>query len=118
MLNNAFKFRGNPREIPNGYFTNTFLERNKSMNYSVFNNNKLVGFAVLKKGKGTWILELIGTNARKGIGKQLMGKIISNATNRKVNSIVLEPVSSAIGFYTKLGFIPTSQFTYKMNIKR
>jgi ribosomal protein S18 acetylase RimI-like enzyme len=120
MLNNAFRFRGNPREIPNGYFRNTFLTRNKTMNYSVFNNNKLVGFAILKKGNRKWSLELIGTDPKKGIGRLLMTKIISDAKKSgNVNSIVLEPVASAIDFYKHLGFKPTnSQFTYAMNIKR
>ena len=121
MFNIASKFERNRHEIPNNYFRHTFMTNHKIV-YSVFNNkNQLVGFAILRKGKTILKLALIGTSRKKeGIGKLLIQKIISNAATKfkNVKLLVLEPVPSAIGFYKKLGFNPTTKTsrTYAMNI--
>ena len=86
------------------YFNNEW--KNKTKNYSVWNENgKLRGFALTKKKRGR-ILEvsLIGTNKGKGIGTVLMKKIIDTARRRKYKKIILDSVTSAFTFYTKFGF--------------
>jgi GNAT superfamily N-acetyltransferase len=92
---------------------NWFKEAYKFSNrhYTVINTQgKLVGFALVNKNhrnqKGDMRIRLIGTNKGKGIGRLLMNRIISNARNRGLNTVTLESVPEARGFYNKMGFRP------------
>ena len=92
---------------------NWFKEAYKFSNrhYTVINGQgKLVGFALVNKNhrnqKGDMRIRLIGTNKGKGIGRLLMNRIISNARNRGLNTVTLESVPEARGFYNKMGFRP------------
>ena len=92
---------------------NWFKEAYKFSNrhYTVVNTNgKLVGFALVNKNhrnqKGDMRIRLIGTNKGKGIGRLLMNRIIANARNRGLNTVTLESVPEARGFYNKMGFRP------------
>ena len=86
------------------YFNNEW--RNKTKNYSVWNENgKFIGFALTKNVKNkTLEISLIGTNKGKGIGTILMKKIISYAKRKHYKKITLDSVTSAYTFYTKFGF--------------
>ena len=86
------------------YFNNEW--KNKTKNYSVWNENgKFIGFALTKNVKNKELeISLIGTNKGKGIGAMLMKKIITLAKRRKYKKITLDSVSSAFKFYTKFGF--------------
>jgi N-acetylglutamate synthase-like GNAT family acetyltransferase len=92
---------------------NWFKEAYKFSNrhYTVVNTNgKLVGFALVNKNhrnqKGDMRIRLIGTNKGKGIGRLLITRIINNARNRGLNTVTLESVPEARGFYNKMGFRP------------
>jgi len=92
---------------------NWFKEAYKFSNrhYTVINTQgKLVGFALVNKNhrnqKGDMRIRLIGTNKGKGIGRLLMNRIIANARNRGLNTVTLESVPEARGFYNKMGFRP------------
>lgn len=91
-------------------FKSAFLNKNR-FNYSVYNGNKMVGFALLTPNGQNLALQLIVTNEKKGYGKQLMNKIKANAGNRR---IILNSLNNAREFYVKQGFKPNgrSQFTY------
>lgn len=95
--------------VNNNWFKNAYKISNR--HYTVINGQgKLVGFALVNKNhknkKGNMRIRLIGTNKGKGIGRLLMNRIISNARNRGLNTVTLESVPQARGFYTKLGFRP------------
>jgi len=92
---------------------NWFKEAYKFSNrhYTVVNTNgKLVGFALVNKNhrnqRGDVRIRLIGTNKGRGIGRMLMERIIDNARRRGLNTITLESVPEARGFYNKMGFRP------------
>jgi GNAT superfamily N-acetyltransferase len=92
---------------------NWFKEAYKFSNrhYTVINGQgKLVGFALVNKNhrnqKGDMRIRLIGTNKGKGIGRLLITRIINNARNRGLNTVTLESVPEARGFYNKMGFRP------------
>lgn len=88
------------------YFQNIWNERNKSLNYSLINQDgELVGFALLKRNGKTLEVSLIGTKPKRGFGKLLMEQILSNAKNSGINRVVLDSVSDAFLFYHKLGFV-------------
>jgi hypothetical protein len=53
--------------------------RNPNYNYTVWNNNKMSGFAFLKPSKNTLELELIMTRPGQGYGTALIKKIKQNA---------------------------------------
>ena len=95
--------------VNNNWFKNAYNISNR--HYTVINGQgKLVGFALVNKNhknkKGDMRIRLIGTNKGKGIGRLLMNRIISNARNRGLNTVTLESVPQARGFYTKMGFRP------------
>jgi N-acetylglutamate synthase-like GNAT family acetyltransferase len=109
IYNNTLK--SSAQQLVNGtvlasYFENIWKERNKSLNYSVINQDgQLVGFALLKRDGKTLEVSLIGTKPKRGFGKLLMEQIISNAKNSGINKIVLDSVSDAFLFYHKMGFV-------------
>ena len=95
--------------VNNNWFKNAYKISNR--HYTVINGQgKLVGFALVNKNhknkKGDMRIRLIGTNKAKGIGRLLMNRIISNARNRGLNTVTLESVPQARGFYNKMGFRP------------
>jgi GNAT superfamily N-acetyltransferase len=95
--------------INKNWFKNAYKFSNR--HYTVINGQgKLVGFALVNKNhrnqKGDMRIRLIGTNKGKGIGRLLMNRIISNARNRGLNTVTLESVPEARGFYNKMGFRP------------
>ena len=98
------------RETVNrNWFRNAYKFSNR--HYTVVNTNgKLVGFALINKDhknrRGDVRIRLIGTNKGRGIGKMLMERIINNAKQRGLNTVTLESVPEARGFYNKLGFRP------------
>ena len=77
-------------------------------NYALKNQGNLKGFAVLSEPRtnGSWVLELIGTEATpgKGYGKALMNRIKNNAARKGSKLVIIhDPVGPARGFYRKLG---------------
>ena len=105
--NNSVKQRAHSfisETVTKEYFNNEW--KNKTKNYSVWNENgKFIGFALTKNVKNKELeISLIGTNKGKGIGAMLMKKIITLAKRRKYKKITLDSVSSAFKFYTKFGF--------------
>ena len=124
--NNSMK--KNARKLVKGtviksYFVNSWNARNQSQNYAAWNTSgKMVGFALVKK-KGTELeISLIGAKQGKGIGSQMMEKIIDDAKARGITSITLDSVPSALGFYVKYGFLLTAfndeHIHMKLNLKR
>jgi GNAT superfamily N-acetyltransferase len=86
-------------------------------------NGKLVGFALINKNhrnqNGDVRIRLIGTNKGRGIGRLLMERIINNARNRGLNTITLESVPEARGFYNRMGFRPIGiGNNMRLNIQR
>jgi GNAT superfamily N-acetyltransferase len=95
--------------INKNWFKDAYKFSNR--HYTVINGQgRLVGFALVNKNhrnqKGDMRIRLIGTNKGKGIGRLLMNRIIANARNRGLNTVTLESVPEARGFYNKMGFRP------------
>jgi N-acetylglutamate synthase-like GNAT family acetyltransferase len=87
------------------YFRKTWNNRNRSQNYAIMNENgQFSGFAIVKKNGDRLTIPLIGAKQGKGIGSQLMQRIINNAENRGINRINLNSVPNALKFYRKFGF--------------
>jgi N-acetylglutamate synthase-like GNAT family acetyltransferase len=87
------------------YFKSTWNGRNRSQNYAVMNENgQFAGFAIVKRNGDRLTIPLIGARQGKGIGSQLMQRIINNAENRGINRINLNSVPNALKFYRKFGF--------------
>jgi N-acetylglutamate synthase-like GNAT family acetyltransferase len=87
------------------YFKSTWNGRNRSQNYAVMNENgQFAGFAIVKRNGDRLTIPLIGARQGKGIGSQLMQRIINNAENRGINRINLNSVPNALKFYKKFGF--------------
>ena len=87
------------------YFRKTWNNRNRSQNYAVMNENgQFAGFAIVKRNGDRLTIPLIGAKQGKGIGSQLMQRIINNAENRGINRINLNSVPNALKFYRKFGF--------------
>jgi len=87
------------------YFRKTWNNRNRSQNYAVMNENgQFAGFAIVKRNGDRLTIPLIGARQGKGIGSQLMQRIINNAENRGINRINLNSVPNALKFYRKFGF--------------
>ena len=98
--------------ISKEYFEHEWARRNKTRNYSVVNSaGNLVGFALIEVKRPTMKIHLIATKPGSGIGKLLMKKIITGAKRSKIQVIFFEAVKTAIGFYEKLGFVPTGNKT-------
>lgn len=98
---------------------NNFINhRNKKFNYTIWNQEKLAGFAILKPENKTLELELIVTNTGKGFGTQLLNRIKNNSKN-KFNTINLVSLPKAMPFYKRHGFTSKnihypSAFTYNL----
>jgi len=95
----------------------TAFLNNRSFNYSIFNNNKLVGFALVTPEGKILNLEVIVTNSGKGYGKNLINKLKTNGRVQGFSKIYLNSVNSAINFYKKLGFqqVGPKSFSFLLN---
>jgi len=108
--------------VDRNWFKNAY--KFSKRHYLVMNTNgKLVGFALINKNhrnqNGDVRIRLIGTNKGRGIGRLLMERIINNARNRGLNTITLESVPEARGFYNRMGFRPIGiGNNMRLNIQR
>ena len=93
--------------VNDGYFNDLWKTRNKRSNYSVMGKNgSIVGFAILsRKDPHFHKIELIGTKPGGGIGRRLVNQIKENSLKDGALAIELNSVTTARGFYEKLGFI-------------
>ena len=100
--------------INEGWFWNMVRHPMRGNNYAVRNNSgKLVGFAIMGKNiaqeGGAAFIYLIGTTPGRGYGTQLMNRIVTNARNRGLRYILLEPISDRVReFYRRFGFVDSS----------
>lgn len=88
------------------YFDKLWENRNRSGNYSIWENRKFAGFAFVDKQKKPrhWKIDLIGAEQGKGIGRRLLNEIKRNAVKAGVQFLNLNSVNTAVGFYVKQGF--------------
>lgn len=88
------------------YFDQLWQNRNRSGNYSIWENRRFAGFALVDKHKKPrhWKIELIGAKQGQGIGRRLLNEIKRNAVKARVQFLNLNSVNTAVGFYVKQGF--------------
>ncbi len=68
------------------------------------NNESVRGFAIVHNSRNGRNVNVLATNAGKGIGRLLMNRIIANAKKNGKAIIFLTSVKSATPFYNKMGF--------------
>jgi hypothetical protein len=106
--NAAFRFmKFGEGQAARRYFDKYFEKYNRQ-NYAMHNSaGVLKGFALLDANnhrRGEVVLQLIGTDPRKGYGKVLMRRIQANAHARGIHTVIIhDPVWEAQNFYRKLG---------------
>jgi ribosomal protein S18 acetylase RimI-like enzyme len=97
--------------VNSNYFNDLWKTRNKASNYTVMSmdpatNGAVVGFAIVsRKDPDFHKIELIGTKPGGGIGKRLVEQIKQNSLRAGALAVELNSVTTAKGFYEKLGFI-------------
>jgi len=113
-INKAKQLTNNSGEYLN---FNNFLNkntRNKNFNYTIFNNKKFVGFAIVKPTNKNLSIELIvakRSEPRKHYGALLMNRIKQNS-KEKFNKLTLVSVPKARSFYTRQGFKPEGDYSF------
>jgi hypothetical protein len=105
--NAAFRFMHEQFGGARRYFDKYFEKMNRQ-NYAMHNSaGVLRGFALLdpnNRARSEVVLQLIGTDPRKGYGKVLMRRIQANAHARGIHTVIVhDPVREAQNFYRKLG---------------
>jgi ribosomal protein S18 acetylase RimI-like enzyme len=97
--------------VNSNYFNDLWKTRNKASNYTVMSmdpakNGAIVGFAIVsRKDPHFHKIELIGTKPGGGVGKRLVEQIKKNSLQAGALAVELNSVTTAKGFYEKLGFI-------------
>ena len=91
--------------VSTNWFKNLWAKRNQTQNYAAINNRgEMVGFALVKRKGPAMKISLIGAEAGKGVGRQLMEHIVGNAEEAGLSKIYLDAVPEAVPFYMKMGF--------------
>ena len=97
--------------VNSNYFNDLWNTRNKSSNYIAMSmdpnkNGAIVGFAIVsRKDPHFHKIELIGAQKGGRVGTRLVNQIKKNSLQAGALAVELNSVSTARGFYEKLGFI-------------
>ena len=97
--------------VNKNYFNDLWNTRNKSSNYVAMSmdpakNGAIVGFAIVsRKDPHFHKIELIGAQKGGRVGTRLVNQIKRNSLQAGALAVELNSVSTARGFYEKLGFI-------------
>ena len=96
--------------------------KNSWYTISVLDNNQLVGFGrIICDGvEHALILDVIIHPKRQdeGIGKEVMGKLVSKCKEHKIRDIQLFSAKDKAGFYEKLGFKSRAEHSPGMELEK
>jgi GNAT superfamily N-acetyltransferase len=107
-----------------GWFWNMIKNKRRGNNYALRNSEgRLAGFAVMGKNipnlGGSTYLFLIGARPGRGYGSQLLRRVISDARNRGLHYIFLEPTHDGVrAWYRRYGFTNVSNDLMVLNLSK
>lgn len=114
--------KGLQMEIPKGYATleETIKELKKINCFVHKSKNKIDGLITFKKRKDGIVIDFIcSLKLRKGIGKELINKLIVYSINNKINNIysnVSNKDKRVLKFYDSLGFKKYGEYYENKNL--